>query len=572
MAKPKGGLVSLYADVAIPDSDIRLRQLIASTRGDMGGASTSTLNHPQTYQQRTLRMWQAYNEDPLFKRMIDRSVDFAANGSRWEVPKDNTNEDKEIDPKPYSEKSTWTPDMKVAEREERFWNAWADSLNDKAPNMIPGMDEIDRWIGRHILLSGCVPLHWQLGTFRFGKQDFLVPRSITCYPAAALTLVRRQAMFLEEEIWVKLPSPTQADSWNSPFAMQEGAGIEAMPAGGIGLSRPGYKELAPAGEATNVGDTEAFVLKYNWSPGDITTIRQGQRTVNGQSVYPTPPFNALLPIFAMRQKFFAADLAILDGIINYLMMWKIGDKDHAPKGPVLGKNGQVIEEGTISMVKRIVTAGLAGNGVEMFLPYYVNLEIKMPDTGVLTNTEKYTQSTLEILQSFGIFFSPPSVREKMENINVTQFEEFILGLRNAIKGYKQLLARRVMELNGKKLRNKPIWTPNPLNTKSKEFLASLIQLAKLGRVSWQTLLRSHGMDDNVEERRIAELIGRRLDVLLNKNVPLSFKQDVVAPGAGKPGADPSTGPGVPKDRMPSKETAISPTRQPGRPKTANKKK
>ena len=573
--KVKGGLEALYGDIEIPEwlqgreRDSRVLQLQASLRGDMGGASTMTLQHPQSYQQRALRMWQGYNEDPLFKRMIDRCVDFAANGARWEVPKNNGSGDDEVELKPYSDKTTWTPDMKAAEREERFWNKWAEDVNDGVPNTVPGLDEITRWAAKHLLLSGAAVFHWELGTYRFGKQDFIAPTRFTCYPASALTLVRRQALFVEEQIFVKMPNPTLLGRGDSPFAMQEGVSIEAQPAVTAGrVLRPGYQELAQIGEATGVGDTEAFVLKYGWSPGDITTLRTGQLTHNGQSVYPTPPFMSLLPILAMRQKFFAADLAILDGIINYLMMWKIGDKDNPPKPPEKNAAGAVVKPGTIALVKQLVQEGLTGQGVEMFLPYYVNLDIKMPDTGVLTNTEKYTQSTLEILQSFGIFFSPPSVREKMENINISQFEEFMVGLRGAIAGFKRLIARRIMELNRKKLRNRPIWTPNPLNTKSDDFLASLVALAKLGRVSWQTLLRSHGIDDNVEERRIAELIGRRLDVLLNKNVPLSYKQDVVAPGAGTPNRTPdTTAPkeDSPSEDMPEKETTVSPTRQPGRP-------
>lgn len=395
----KATMQSLYSDIGpVTDSqrmaaERRTQSLQASLRGDMAGSALETLAHPVTAQQRSLKVWEFYNSDPLFRRMVDRSCDFAANGSRWEVPpKDDDDADYEQRTENWSKGA-----MARAEREERIWKAWSEEVNIQVPNILPGLNTVGAWGCRHSLLSGMSSFQWELGEFKFGKQTFLMPMKITIHPMASTMLRREQALFVDEEIWIKKPLPTPKEqSWDSPYMLQESMSIEAQPTSIPGVNRmANYVRIAYAGEAELAGETEGYVLKYNWSPGDATTTRMGNRVFTGQSIYPTPPFIPLLPIMALRQKHFAADLAILDGIINFLMLWKIGDKDHPPKGPA--GPGQ---KGTIATVRELIQAGLAGPGVELFLPYYVDLDIKMPDTSVLTNTEKYTQSTLEILQCF----------------------------------------------------------------------------------------------------------------------------------------------------------------------------
>lgn len=949
---------TLIADIPQP-SELELRaearkhqELMASTRGDYAGTPKNLLTLPHTNQQRVLRVWEAYNSDPLFGRLVNRSVEFAANGAAWEVPgavRDG--------------KKTWWERVKewgtgrqaALEHEEDFWAAWTSNINVNVPNVIPGEDEVSRWAVRHFMLSGMFVPHWKLGMMKFGKQEFLVPKSITCHPGSAVTLRRPGADFFTEEVLLRKPAEAGG-------SMREGTPAEASPTVS-GVTPPGMGILPPMSDESGDGATEGLVLKYNWTPGDLVTLRGGTYNMTGRAIYPYPPFASLLPQFLMRQKLFASDLAILDGLINYIMCvrpdqrvttrrghvpiasvqvgdevlthrgrwrsvtqvmvrphhgqltgltvdgaanqtawitsehpiyarkrkkypywsterqawrwripreavpepaswhqaddveagdlafvpvvpvgaeepilrihesggvivngthiapegrrkghphykstpiprevlvdpdlaevlglylaeghvsgpvagfsfhidekllqaktqialqrvfglkacyqsrldsrsvqlfysnqmlartlseelgkgaankrvplwlahapvpivaawirglflgdghcaanggwslktistalayqtrdalgtlgisasigvykigasapgrdaytvtvavrsyasmkalmdgetphpstdegewrtvrtprqqsytgpvynleveedhsyvvegiavhncWKIGDKDHPPEAAERNASGAIVKEGTISLVKSMIrAAGREGPAIEMFVPYYVDLVMKMPDTSTLLSEAKYIQSTIEILQAFGLLFARSgsgSRGERMERINITNFEEFLNGLRHHVAAFWQMMAHHIVALNPGKLSTVPVWVPMPLNTKNDTFITQLINLAKLGKVSLKTLLRYHGLDDSVELRRIAGELGTDVDDITDAHVPTSYVQNAVQPDAGGsyPGkGDGDTPPaGTRRERM-VKQTRVTPGQQQGRPK------
>jgi len=367
-------------------------------------------------------------------------------------------------------------------------------------------------------------------------------------------------MFMEEDVLYLRPV-------NQATTMMEGQFIEAptylprqqgVPANMV--------PLPPMSREGVDGDSEAFVLKLNWSPGDIVGIRRGQVQTTGAGVYPLPPFYSLLPQFALRQKLFASDLGILDGIINYFLIWKIGDKDHTPKPPQLRPDGTVLQDGTIAQVRKLIQDGRIGPAMELFVPYYVDLVIKMPETDTLLSDAKYGASATEILQSFGVFFARTTAgsRERMEKLNVSGFEEFVSAIRLQVKAFFQLLVMHIMELNPGKLTVLPSWSPNPMNTKSDAFMQELYKLKQIGAISTRTLLRYHGLDDDVEIRRIAQELALDVDDLTNENVPLSYVQQTVQPDTGGEHQD-DGGALPPKKAKKVKTTAIPPTKQPGRP-------
>lgn len=543
---PSPTLAALYADVPPPDVADRMptpASLIASaaTRADMAGAPINLMVHPRTYQQRVSRMWGAYATDPLFQFLIDRAVDFAANGFRWEVPA-------ETEGQPWTERLKDRRALGRTEREEDFWAAWSAKVNERVPGVISGLHEIARWCARHLLLGGMFVPAWEIGEMAFGKQKFLVPTKITCYSPAQIALQRKRQLFAEERMFLRLPAGMK------PMPLREGEQVEATPHVVFGdkVNNRDYQELPYIGMKFPVvaKDTEAMWIKFNWSPGDLVTIQQARHFMTGAGgLYPYPPFFSLLPQFVMRQKLIAADLAILDGIINYVLLWRCGDKDHPPKPPLRDSSGKVVEKGTIAQMQELIQAGRSGQAIELFLPYYVDLVIKMPDTSVLVNETKYVQSTLEILNRFGILFARTSAgsKERMERINITNFEEFLRGLRLHMASFFQVLAAHIVRINEKKLAAVPNWTPSPLNTKNDAFISQLVALGKLGKLSLQSLLQFHGLDPAVEIPRIAQELSLDVDDLTNANVPVSYVQRTGVPGKGT-------------------TTSIPPTRQTGRPK------
>jgi hypothetical protein len=357
---------------------------------------------------------------------------------------------------------------------------------------------------------------------------------MTCYPASAITLRRDNALFMNETVLYFKPT-----SYAS--SMMEGQFSEAPTfMNNVGLPA-NMVPLNPMSRAAKVGSTESFTVKHNWSPGDVVGIRRGGVQTMGAGVYPLPPFFGLMPQFAIRQKLFHADLAALDGVINFIMMYKIGDKDHPPKAPEYNSDGTVRSAGTIAMVRKLIQEGRMGPAMEMFVPYYVDLVIKQPDPAVLLNDTKYGASATEIMAAFGIMYARTAAgsRERFQDINTAAFEEFVGGIRAEVRAFWQMLAAHIIDLNPTLMGVPPQWSPNPLNTKTDAFMQELVKLKGIGMVSARTLLRYHGLDDGVELRRISQELETDVDDITNENVPLSFVQQTVQPDSG--GLHPDTG-------------------------------
>lgn len=497
-------------------------RLLASTRPDMAGAPLNTYFVPQSYQQRVQMVWAAYAQDPLFGRLVNRFIEFAANGSQWEVPSDNK------DNSWIQLLKRWSGTETRADREEDVWNHWASTINRGVPNVIPGLNEVVRWAVKHLLLSGMFVPHWKIGEVQFGKQTYLMPTQLTCYPASGITLGRATSEFVNESMWLFKPT-------TNTTMLQEGQFIEAPSFAPVNGKPPANMvELRPMQATAGDGATEAFALKYNWSPGDLMAVRRGNVNSMGSGVYPLPPFCSLLTQFAIRQKMFASDAAILDALINFVMMYKIGDKDHPPRAASKDPSGRIVNEGTIETARRLIQEGRGGPAMELFLPYYVTLEIVTPDTTALLSDTKYGASATEILQAFGIFFArtQSGARQQLDKLNMSGFEEFVNAIRIQIKAFLELMAMHIVEINKGKLKTVPSWSPNPLNIKSDAFIQALLKLKDIGMISAKTLLRHIGIDDDVEIRRIVQELAIDTDDILNENVPLSYVQQTVQPDSG----------------------------------------
>lgn len=568
--KKDDSLVALYGDFqggrreALDAAAEETRaKLLASIRPDMGGSPVNTYYTPQTYQQRVQMIWAAYAQDPLFGRLVNRFIEFAANGSQWEVPSDNRENSwiRLLD--------KWRGTERRADREEDVWNYWSATINRGVPNVVPGLNEVVRWCVKHMLLGGMFVPHWKLGEVKVGKQTYIMPTQLTCYPGSGITLSRAMSEFVEEKIWLFRPV-------NNAQTMQEGMFQEAPSFAPLGGRPNNMVELSQMSAGATMGDTEAFALKYNWSPGDLTAIRRGSANTMGSGIYPLPPFHSLLTQFAIRQKLFASDAAILDALINYVMMYKIGDKDHPPKAATKDPAGRVITEGTIETARRLIQEGRSGPAMELFLPYYVSLEIITPDTTSLLSDTKYGASATEILQAFGIFFArtQSGARQQLDKLNMSGFEEFVGSVRLQVKAFLELMAMHIVEINQGKLKSLPSWSPNPINLKSDAFIASLLKLKDIGMISAKTLLRHIGIDDDVEIRRIVQELAIDTDDVMNENVPLSYVQQTVQPDTG--GEDPGGKAQPPKPspagaRPRATTTGIPRSRQKGRPPGSGKK-
>lgn len=530
--------------------------LLKSSRSDYG--RVIDIKIPLGYHSQVKKSWEMYETDRLFRYLIDRCEDFAANGFEWEIP--------------VEQKMNWLEWLKLKlsneptkeETEHKVWNYFAANINKNVANVIPGIDEINKWIVKHFLLGCMAPLQWEWGLIKVDDVEYEVPIRMTIHNPMSIALDRKKGTFIEEEMWLKVA--LSKDEKISESQKETPIGL-----GSFISKDQSWRRIPLMGSDQ---DSEGFALKYKWTPGDNTALVYGRNVHVGQGLYPTPPFASLFDTLVMRRALVAADLAILDGVINFILDWEIGDntilKDRSgreampnqPRPAKYDSSGKQIEKSTIEMAKEIITSDTRGNVMQLFHPYYYKLSIKMPDTAVLLNATKYIQSTVEVYEAFGILMSPADKRMDFSGINTQNFEQMLENMRLFhIRRFWEALASEIIERNKDKLSVVPNMIFKPLNTKTEAFLTGLLNLINRGKISWETLLQGYGLDKKVEAQRIAKELKSGEKALADAQVPVSFVQAKVKP-AKVPGA---------VEEEIEEEEPLSPLNQTGRPKKGETK-
>lgn len=534
-----------------------------SNRSDYG--RVVDVRVPHGYHEQCKKSWEMYETDRLFRYLVDRCGDFAANGFEWEIPIA-----KKVN---FSEwlKNKVLKQPTAEEKEHAVWSKFAATLNKTVKNVMPGIDEVNNWIVKHLLLGAMAPLEWEWGKIKVDGIDYEMPVKMVIHNSLSIALNRSTQAFADEEMYLKLSSGIQNIT-------------EAIKLSQIGLGTQVMKDSKDWHEINLMGSIgkpklEGFAIKYKWSPGDNTALVYGRNVHVGQGLYPTPPFSGLYETLIMRRALTAADIAILDGIINFILDWEIGDnttlqvapgKEVLPNQPLAAKydsSGTKISKSTIEMAKEMITSDTRGNVMQLFHPYYMKLNIKIPDTSVLLNNIKYVQSTVEVYQAFGILLSPADKRMDFSGINVQNFEQFLDNIRLChIKRFWEALASEIVERNKDKLTVVPNMIFKPLNTKTEEFKRSLLELMKIGKLSTESLHSGYGLDNRVEINHIAREIASGEKELTDRQVPVSFVQA----NKGIEGTD--AGKNKKPEEEPIDEDKLTPLQQQGRPTGTGKPK
>jgi len=527
-----------------------------SNRSDYG--RVIDIRIPHGYHEQVKKAWEMYETDRLFRYLISRCVDFAANGFEWEVPVE-----RKINFSEWLKNKVFKIESKE-DKERRVWNKWAATINKRVANVLPGIDEINKWIVKHLLLGGMAPLEWEWGTITVDNIDYQMPIKMVIHNSLSIALERPKQTFSNEEMYLKLSlaGKSIAESYKET-PLGTGTTITHNP--------DEWHKIVLMGTAIKP-KLEGFAVKYDWTPADNTSLVYGRNVQTGQGLYPSPPFIGLYEILVMRRALTAADLAILDGVINFILDWEIGDntilqngqnKEILPNQPRPAKydsSGSKIEKSTIEMAKEIITSDTRGNVMQLFHPYYFKLNIKTPDTSVLLNTTKYVQSTVEVYQAFGILLSPADKRMDFSGINIQNFEQFVDNIRlNHIRRFWEALTTAIVERNKGKLTAIPNMSFKPLNTKTEAFKMGLLNLIKIGKISTRSLLQAYGLDDKVEIERIAQEISSGEKELTDRQVPVSYVQAKVNPTTKN---EPDNN--IEQTKKKNK-TQISPLEQQGRP-------
>lgn len=477
--------------------------LFASQRTDMGAPFKLTI--PEGFRQRVARMWLMYDYDSAFKYLVDRLMHYGANGMTIFTEKPN---------------------------ELKFWDEWKIRLNEGIPTIIPGLEEVVKWNMKHMALGGASFNNWQWGEMTIGKRTYEVPVKWTLHNQQSIIITRQGSGFSEYKagFYVTKNSLTEGDTnWAKAYNIEKirDAGTD--------------KDVAfPKDPSTY------FVLRFNSTPADLTrTDKSPQSDEAAFSLYPTPPFLSVLPTLLMRQQLRAMDLNIVDGFINKMVIWKIGTKEFPPVPEKKDKDGKVVREATIATVKNVITKETKGNVLQLFVPFWVDVDIKTPDMTPLVSSEKYMQSWIELMHAFGIFVNPKTgASGEFKLINTQNFEQMVDFFRR--QHIENMLENTILaEIARRNNLARPKIAFKPLNTVTNEFLQNLRELAAMGKVSTDTLLTYHGIEKQYE---LPLILGELNDTdrfnkgqfkgwseleVFNTNTPVRFKQEVVdgAPGS-----------------------------------------
>jgi hypothetical protein len=443
--------------------------------------STSAYSRPSSYATQCYTAWNDYDGDPLFGYLIDRIAQYGANGTKWYL------------------KST---------KEQAFWDEWGRRVNPGMIDVLPGLDEVGKWLIKTLTLTGMAPVMWEWQTMNIEGVNYEVPKFINVLPSSEIELKNESYQFGKTTVQYKSKSGT------------------------IPLLR-------------NESKKGSFILKYNHTPADMLATGSVVRTSYGNvstTLYPKPPFSKLHEDIDIRMKLREMDRDTILNFLNRLYTVKIGDKDHAPQPERKDEAGNVIQKGTIEEVAdRVNDASLSRDGSfrTLFLPYYVDIEDKTVSAEALMNFGKYIASTLAVLQGFGIFLVPSGdARMDFTDINTQNFEQMVdfIRIRHISRFIEGVLCKDIVDRNSDKLTEVPSLKYDAINTKTDDFRNSVFNLMKMGAVDKKNALQFFGMNKQVVVSNLREEIGDaakdKTDLeLFNINVPVIYKQQV----AGKDG-------------------------------------
>jgi len=372
----------------------------ATQRTDYG--KTISLAIPNGFHSKVRACWQMYSDDALLRRLVHRCVEFAGNGVGWEL-------------KP----NQGAINAKKMAKEKDFWNEWSARVNEDVDNVINGLDEVINWGLKHCILEGMAPYNWEWGYMKIGGKTYNVPTRFNIHSSLSVALDRKNSQFIEEDIWLRTQYQ-QAISDSSPVNIATDGGQ---------WDKKGYIKLQQMGKRKNAVQ-EAFCLKYMWTPGSQTAYRYSSLPDVGIGLYPEPMLVGLIPVIKKKMMLRSSEISTIDGIVNALILWKIGSDKVELEAPGTNADGTLASKGTIGTIRDILFSQSDGDQrsldpmTQLFVPWFVNFEMHIPDLQLLLNADKYFSITQEIFEAFGIFSLGGT--SEQAGINISNFNHMKL--------------------------------------------------------------------------------------------------------------------------------------------------
>lgn len=494
-------------------SDLAASGASGDVRTDLG--HPIDLRVPSGYRAQVKKVLEFYGNDPLFASLIRRFWEFGNTRFDWVVPP--TGESGEAQ----------------AEKEQGFWNHWSGHVNSDLGHILPGTDALNVGIFKGLLLTGMAPMHWSWGYMDYDGKKVWAPVKMKIENQLGITLVPGShygsyMAFLRKQI---------SENSTTDLANETEAGGEAA-------------QLRRDKDFIELRYTNSFVLRFEHTAIDARVNRtQGGQFLTASASgaddrnagYPEVPYISLQEAVQLRRGLAASDMRLIDGIINFMLIWFVGndDKDaqgrliNLPRPPRKDDSGTEIEKSTLDTVKDWLETGENMDVAEWTLPYWVKPEIIMPDVAALLNSDKYLHATSEILHRFGIFLGEDASSPEIGRMNTVVFEAQLEHMRQTyVARFWEMMALRVK--NHKRNRGvfksgDPNYHWRPIQTRIAQWREELTQIAKMGRISSETLWRTLGLNPGAEAIRIRRENEVGLTKDLNDHAPVQFTQTVVGP-------------------------------------------
>lgn len=229
---------------------------------------------------------------------------------------------------------------------------------------------------------------------------------------------------------------------------------------------------------------------------DMDKIHVSHSKKDSWEDWATPFLVSILGDIFFKNKLRQAELSTLDGVINVIRLWRLGDH----------KEGVLPNDGAIDRLLEILNANTGGGSMDIVWDSMIDMEPFYPPVGEILGSDKYEQVNQDILVGLGIpevliggkganfsnaFIQLKTVVEKLQDIR-RKILEFILPeveLVTKSMGFDQM----------------PIVRFNPINMHDENITKRLIVgLLDRGIISVEAVLESYGEDFLIEMNRIKE--------------------------------------------------------------------
>jgi len=217
---------------------------------------------------------------------------------------------------------------------------------------------------------------------------------------------------------------------------------------------------------------------------------------NDWELWSIPSLYAIINDVQFRDKLRQAEISALDGVINVIRLWKLGDH----------KEGMLPNSEAVSRLANILESNTGGGAMDIIWDSLIEMEDYYPPIDKILGPEKYEQVNRDILIGLGIpevligghganfsnsFIQLKTVIEKLEYIRekIVEWLTEELSLINEAMGFKTL----------------PLIKFNNMNLRDENVERALITgLLDRGVVSPEAVLEVYGRDFNVEVERMQQ--------------------------------------------------------------------